>query len=181
MKSKNLKELYFSEVRPNLKKDLGFKNEMAVPKMLKVTLDTGIGRFLKDEKAKDGIYNDLMIISGQKPKKCPAKRAIASFKTREGLIIGYKVTLRGQRMYDFLTRFINIVLPRTRDFRGLDLKGIDKGGNLNIGVKEQLAFPEISQESVHVIFGLGITVTTNSNNQKEAEALFRALGFPFKK
>lgn len=176
----SLKEKYIKEIRPRLKSELGLKNEMAAPRILKVTVSTGIGRFLKDEKSREEVLHNLTIITGQKPKACQAKKSIATFKTRTGLVIGYQVTMRGQRMFDFLTRFINIVLPRTRDFRGLELKSIDKNGHLNIGIKEHLAFPEIAQEHVKTIFGLGITVTTDAKDRRSGEALFKAMGFPFK-
>lgn len=164
-----------------LKQQLGLKNEMAAPKIVSAVLNTGIGRFLKDEKAKEEIFRDLKYISGQKPKECPAKKAIASFKTRKGLVVGYKVTLRGERMFDFLHRLLGIVLPRTKDFRGIDPNSIDNAGNLSIGIKEQLAFPEIAQENVRIIFGLQVSVKTSAKNKEEAMALFKAMGFPFKK
>ena len=158
----------------------GYKNRMAVPKILKVTVNTGIGKYHQEEKAREEIDKDLVMITGQKVVATSAKKAISSFKTRIGQVVGYRVTLRGKKMYDFIDRLIGLALPRTRDFRGLESKNIDANGNLNIGVREQIVFPEISHENVRTIFGLEISITTNARSRNEGLELFRLLGFPIK-
>lgn len=163
-----------------LKKELNVKNPMALPRVEKVVINVGLGRALKDEKFQQIVMRDLALITGQKPKNTLAKRSIANFKTREGMIIGAMVTLRGTRMYDFISRLVNIALPRTHDFRGIDAKSLDKKGNLTIGVKEHIVFPEISGEEVRNIFGFEITITVKAKNKEEALALYKALGFPMK-
>jgi len=163
-----------------LKKELNVKNPMALPKVEKVVVNIGLGRVLKDEKFLEIVMRDLALITGQKPKNTLAKKSIANFKTREGMIIGAMVTLRGARMYDFISRLVNIALPRTHDFRGIDAKSLDKKGNLTIGVKEHIVFPEISGEEVRNIFGFEITITVKAKNKEEALALYRAVGLPMK-
>lgn len=163
-----------------LKKELNVKNPMALPKVEKVVINIGLGRVLKDEKFLEIVMRDLALITGQKPKNTLAKKSIANFKTREGMIIGAMVTLRGTRMYDFISRLVNIALPRTHDFRGIDVKSLDKKGNLTIGVKEHIVFPEISGEEVRNIFGFEITITVKAKNKEEALALYKAVGFPMK-
>jgi len=175
-----LKEKYDKKVVPELKKEFGIKNALAVPKIKKVVLNTGIGRFLKDGGLVDSIVNDMSKISGQAPLRTKAKKSIASFKIREGMDVGVKVTLRGPKMYDFLDRLISISLPRTRDFRGLDPKAIDTYGNFTIGIKEQIVFPEINQESSRGIFGLQVNVITDCQDKEKATRLFKLLGFPIK-
>lgn len=175
-----LQEKYKKEVVPAMKKDFGYKNDMAVPKILKVTLNSGLGKYRLEPKVMDEIEKDLTIIAGQKAVFSKAKKAIASFKSRQGQTIGLRVTLRGQRMYDFLDRFISLALPRTRDFRGIDVRSVDPAGNLNIGIKEQIIFPEISHEQVKTIFGFEVCITTNAKDQNKGLKLFKLMGFPIK-
>lgn len=184
---KRMKEKYKEEVLPEMKKTFGFKNDFEVPKIEKVVLNTGFGKMIigktsqEQKKIIDAILNDLAMISGQRPSLTKARKSISSFKLRKGMPIGAKCTLRGQRMYDFLDRLVHIALPRTRDFKGLSLKSIDEKGNLTIGIKEHIVFPEISPEKVKVNFGFEITVVTTAKNREEAKKLFELLGFPFKK
>ncbi len=163
-----------------LKKELGIKNVLALPKIKKVVINTGLGRVIKDEKFLEVALRDLGLITGQKPKTTLAKKSIANFKTREGIVIGAAVTLRGPRMYDFISRLVNIALPRTRDFRGIDAKSLDKSNNLTIGIKEHIVFPEVSGEEVKNIFGFEITIVIDAKNKEEAMALYKATGFPIK-
>lgn len=174
---KTLHEKYIKEVIPAMRKDFGYKNIMAVPKIEKVVVNCGVGK-IKDEKQLETIQKHLALITGQKVSPRPAKQAIASFKTREGQIIGYQATLRGKRMYDLLSRLINIALPRERDFRGLSEKSFDSRGNLTIGVKEHIVFPEITGEDVRFMFGLEATVVTTAKKREEGVALLRHFGFP---
>lgn len=174
-----LKDKYRKQVIPAMKNKFGYQNDLAVPKIEKVVVNSGIGVF-KDKKAQESIMNDLAIITGQKPAPRQAQKAIAAFKTRKGMIVGLAVTLRGQRMYDFVERLINIALPRSRDFRGLRDESIDQNGNLTIGIKEQIIFPEISAESARDIFGLEVCVKTTAGTKEEGVALLRLLGFPIK-
>ena len=153
---------------------------MAVPKVEKVVINTGIGKILKDGKAIERVEKDLAILSGQKPVPRKAKKSIAGFKIREGVTIAYSVTLRGKRMYDFMDRLISIALPRSKDFRGIDVKNFDGEGNLNIGLKEQNIFPEIKYESLKDIFGLQITVITTAKDRERGIKLLRLMGFPIK-
>ena len=175
-----LQEKYKKDALPQMKAKFGYKNDMAAPKIIKVTLNSGVGKFKLEQKVIDEIAKDITQIVGQKAVFTQAKKAIASFKTRQGQVIGVKATLRGRRMYDFLDRLISLALPRTRDFRGISIKAVDNGGNLNIELKEQIVFPEISHEQVRTIFGLEVCVTTNANNQKEGLELFKLMGFPIK-
>lgn len=182
----HLQDKYIKEVIPAMMKKFGCKNKMAVPKIEKVIVNTGFGRLVagksyeEQKKIWETILNDLSLITGQRPVLTKAKRAISGFKTRIGLPIGAMVTLRGKRMSDFLERLIYITLPRSRDFRGLEEKSIDKRGNLTIGVKEHIAFPEILPERAKNIFGLEITVVTNAKKREEGLELLRLLGFPIK-
>lgn len=178
MPKRNLK--YQKKIVPALAKELGVKNPMALPKLQKVVVNIGLGRAIKDEKFLEIAMRDLALITGQKPKTALAKKSIANFKIRQGMAVGAVVTLRGARMRDFLSRLINIALPRTRDFRGLDAKSLDKNGNLTIGVKEHIVFPEISGEEVRNIFGFEITIVVKAKNKGEAVALYKSLGFPIK-
>lgn len=175
-----LKKKYINEIIPKMKEKFGYGNIMAVPKILKVVINVGINGSLKDEKLQGFIAKDLAIITGQKPVATKAKKAISAFKTREGMEVGLKVTLRGKKMFDFVSRFINVVLPRTRDFRGLSSKSIDKGGNLTIGIKEHMIFPEISPEEIKRNFGMEITIVINSKSKEESLELFKLIGFPIK-
>lgn len=165
---------------PEMKKKFGYKNDLAVPKIIKVVISTGIGS-AKDEARKESILKSLTLIAGQKPKVNQAKKSIASFKSRQGMPIGYSATLRGKRMRDFLEKLINITIARVRDFRGLSPQLIDQAGNLTIGFKEHIVFPETSNEDVRTAFGLGVTVVTSAKTKQEAEELLRLIGFPFKK
>ncbi len=177
----NLKDLYKKEIIPGLKKEFGYKNDLDVPKIEKVVLNVGLGKGLKDASYIENVEDTLTRITGQRPVKTKAKKSISNFKIREGMIIGMKVTLRGKRMYNFIEKLIKVTLPRIRDFRGLPLKSIDKEGNLNIGIKEHIAFPEIKADEIERLHGLEIAIVTTAETKKEGQALFEALGFPFKK
>lgn len=163
-----------------LQKELGIKNILALPNLQKVVVNVGLGRALKDEKFLEVALRDLGLITGQKPRATLAKKSIANFKTREGVVIGAMVTLRGKRMHDFISRLVNIALPRTRDFRGIGAKSLDKNNNLTIGIKEHIVFPEVSGEEVKNIFGFEITLVVKAKNKSEAIALYKFLGFPIK-
>ncbi len=177
-----LREKYEKKVVPKMKEIFGYENNLAVPKIEKVVVNCGIGRIVAaggGDAALGNIRKDLAAISGQAPQSVKAKKSISTFKARKGMESGFKVTLRGRRMYDFLSRLINIALPRTRDFRGIGQKSIDGSGNLTIGVKEHIIFPEVSAEEVKNIFGFELTICTDSS-PKEAAELLRLLGFPIK-
>lgn len=176
----NIKEKYFKKVVPEMIKKFGYKTPMATPRILKVVVNSGIGRIKDKKDAVETVEKHLTLITGQKPSARPAKKAISSFKTREGMIVGYKITLHGEKMYDFIERLINLAIPRTRDFRGISLKSVDSEGNLTLGIKEHIIFPETTGEEVKSIFGFEITITTNAKTKDEAVNLFRLLGFPFK-
>ena len=175
-----LKDKYIKQVVPALKEKLDCQNDLAVPRVVKVVINTGFNPKDKDEKAQKEIMDSLTSIAGQKTVICQAKKSEAGFKIRQGMPIGVKVTLRGRRMYDFLDRLIHIALPRSRDFRGLPQKNVDQAGNLNIGVKEQIIFPEISAENTRSIFGLEIVVVTTAKSRPEGIGLFKLMGFPIK-
>ncbi|MBD3247945.1 50S ribosomal protein L5 [Candidatus Falkowbacteria bacterium] len=176
-----LKELYKKEILPKIKEELGIKNVLAVPRLLKVSINVGFGKHTKDKDYVDSVINNLTAISGQKPAQTKAKKAISAFKIRQGMIIGAKVTLRGDRMYDFVEKLVNIYFPRVRDFRGITDKTIDKTGNMSIGFKEVLAFPEVEEQSLENVHGLEVNIATSAKDKTEALALFRAMNFPFKK
>lgn len=175
-----LKDKYIKEIIPAMKEKFGYKNNLAVPKIEKVVINTGFSPITRDEKFQEGISQDMTLITGQRASFRQAKKSIAGFKTRQGMKVGLAVTLRGKRMYDFLDRLIHVVLPRGRDFRGLDEKSIDQNGNLNIGIKEQIIFPEISTENARNFFGLEISIVTTAKEKKQGKELFRLLGFPIK-
>ncbi len=164
-----------------MKEKFGYKNNLAVPKISKVVINVGTGKYRQDQKAMEELKNALVAIAGQRPVTTLAKRAISTFKIREGMDVGMKVTLRGERMYSFLERLVYLSLPRTRDFQGLNNGSIDQQGNLTIGIKEHIVFPEVSQENIHHIFGFEITITTTAHNKEEGLEFFRLLGFPMKK
>lgn len=164
---------------PALKEKFGLKNPMAVPKIVKTVVNVGVGKTLKDPKYLDSIIADLKSVTGQQPVKTSARKSIAGFKIREGQVVGVSVTLRGQRMFDFLEKLINVALPRVRDFRGISAKGFDGRGNYNLGLKEQLVFPEISEESIEHVFGLEISVVTSAGTDEKGKELLKSLGFPF--
>ena len=176
----NLKEIYQKKAVPELKKQFGYKNDLQVPKLEKAVLNVGLGKGIKDASFIENAESTLLRITGQKPLKTKAKKAISNFKIRQGMVIGLKVTLRGQRMWDFVEKIIRVTLPRVRDFRGLDLKALDKKGNLNIGIKEHLAFPEIKADEIEKLHGLEIAIVTTAKTKEEGIALFLALGFPIK-
>lgn len=175
-----LQEKYKKEVIPAMKEKFGYKNNLAVPKIEKVVVNVGIGSLSRDEQTQEVITKDLALITGQKPVPTIAKKDISAFKVRQGMVVGLKVTLRGKRMFDFVSRLINITLPRSRDFRGLSSKSIDKSGNLTIGIKEHIIFPELVSEDIKKIFGLEVTVATNAKIREEAIELFKLIGFPIK-
>ena len=164
-----------------MQKEFGLKNRMAAPRIRKVTVNSGIGKFLKDKKILEDIERDLARITGQKPLPTKAKKAIASFKTREGMEVGYKITLRGKRMWDFLERLIGVALPRTRDFRGIPNTSFDRDGNLSLGIREQIVFPETSGDDVKTIFGFQAVITLSSKKREHSVAALKQLGFPIQK
>lgn len=180
--SSRLYTFYKDTVAPALKTEKGYKNIMQVPHVEKVVLNVGFGRHAKEEKYIESVEKTLKAVTGQKPLKNKSKKSISNFKIREGMVIGASVTLRGNRMYEFLDKLINLTLPRVRDFRGLDTKSFDKRGNYTFGFKEHLAFPEIGGvEAADAIHGVEITVSTSAMNRDEGYALLQKLGFPFKK
>ena len=176
-----LKEQYETQVKPALKKEFGYTNDMQVPRVAKIVINMGIGEAATSAKAIEGGVKDLTTIAGQKPIVNRSRKSIATFKLRKGMPVGVSVTLRGQRMYDFLSKLINIALPRIRDFRGLSTKSFDGRGNYSLGVKEQLIFPEINYEQVDVTRGMDISIVTTARTDQESRAMLAALGFPFKK
>ena len=174
-------EKYKKEIIPQLKEEFGYKNEMAVPRVNRITVNVGVGRVNKDKAFMANVENTLIKITGQKPVKTKARKSIATFKVREGAIVGMVVTLRGKRMYDFLDKLINVSLPRVRDFRGLSPKSLDRQGNYSIGLKENIAFPEIRADEIEKIHGLEVCISTTANTKEEGEKLLRLMGFPLKK
>lgn len=175
-----LKELYQKELLPNLKEKLGYKNDMQVPRVEKVTLNVGLSRNFKDKEFVDEVQQNLAKIAGQKPVLTKARKSVSSFKIREGMLIGAKVTLRGQRMHDFLDKLIHIVFPRVRDFRGISEAAVDDAGNMSLGFSDSLAFPELEAHKVKHSHGLEICITTTARDREAGVELFRGLGFPFK-
>ncbi len=177
----NLKDQYEKECVPMLVKEFGYNNMMEVPKILKVVLNMGLGEAVQNPKIVESAANELTLIAGQKAVITKAKKSIATFKLREGMPIGCKVTLRKDKMYDFLTKLIHIALPRVRDFRGIKSTGFDGRGNFSFGVKEHIIFPEIDYDKIDKIKGFNITITTNAKTDKEGRFLLNALGMPFHK
>ena len=181
-----LKDKYIKEAIPAMKEKFGYKNSMAVPKIEKVVINNSFGRMIMDKtsdekkKIKEAIIQDLSLICGQRPVLTKSKKSISTFKVREGMEIGAKVTLRKKKMYDFLDRLIHITFPRSRDFRGIDSKSIDEKGNLTIAIKEHISFPEVSPEKTRFLFGFEITVVTTAKNKKQGLELLKLLGFPIK-
>ena len=173
------REHYLKHTLPALKKEFGYANVMAVPRVAKVVVNVGVGR-LRDDKQLGLVERSIGLITGQKAAARTAKKAIAAFKTRRGLVVGYQVTLRGKRMWDFLSRLVDIAIPRQRDFHGLDPKAVDQNGNLTIGFKEHIVFPEMIGEDVPFIFGFEVTVVTTAPTRAEGLSLLRALGFPIR-
>ena len=175
-----LLDKYKKEIVPALMKDFGYGNVMQVPRITKVSVNMGVSEAVADKKVMEHAVGDLTKIAGQKPVVTKAKKAIAGFKIREGQAIGCMVTLRGARMYEFLDRFVTVALPRVRDFRGVSGRAFDGRGNYNIGVKEQIIFPEIEYDKVDAIRGLNISITTTAKTDEEAKALLAGFRFPFK-
>ena len=175
-----LKEKYTSEIAPKLKEELGLDNVMEVPRITKITLNMGVGEALGDKKVLEAAVADMERISGQKPVVTKARKSIAGFKVRDGWPIGCKVTLRSDRMYEFLERLISIAIPRIRDFRGISPKSFDGRGNFAMGVTEQIIFPEIDYDQVDALRGMDITITTTARTDDEGRALLRAFNFPLK-
>lgn len=171
----------FQIANAKLQTALGIKNPMAVPKVEKVVVNVGVGKSLKDPKMLEAIVDDLKRITGQAPVKTLAKKSISGFKIREGQVVGLMVTLRGSRMYDFLEKLVHVALPRVRDFRGLDPKKFDGHGNYNIGLREQIVFPETTREHFEYSFGFEVNIQTDTDDDKQALALLKSLGFPFMK
>lgn len=176
-----LHDFYKESVVPELVKQFSYNSVMQVPRIDKITLNMGVGEALADKKVLDNAVADLEAISGQKPIRTVARKSVAGFKVREGFPIGCKVTLRGERMWDFLQRLISIAIPRIRDFRGLNPKSFDGRGNYSMGVREQIIFPEVDYDKVDKVRGLDITITTNAGTDDEARALLAAFNFPFRK
>ena len=175
-----LKDLYTKEVAPALMKQFGYKSPMQVPRITKIVLNMGVGEAIGDKKILDNAVGDMQKIAGQKPVVTKARKAIAGFKIREGYPIGCMVTLRQERMYEFLDRFVTIALPRVRDFRGISGRAFDGRGNYNIGIKEQIIFPEIEYDKIDAVRGMNISITTTAKTDAEARALLTAFRFPFK-
>ena len=176
-----MKDVYISEIAPALMKKFGYKSVMQIPKLDKIVINVGAGEARENSKAIDAISSDLAAITGQKPMVCKAKKSVANFKLREGMPIGVKVTLRGNRMYEFLDRFFNVALPRVRDFRGVRPNSFDGRGNYTLGIKEQLIFPEIEYDKVDKIRGMDIVFVTTAKTDEEGRELLRLFGMPFAK
>jgi len=175
-----LKDIYTKEVAPALMKQFGYKSPMEVPRLTKIVLNMGVGEAVGDKKILDNAVGDMQKIAGQKPVVTKARKAIAGFKIREGYPIGCMVTLRQERMWEFLDRFVTIALPRVRDFRGISGRAFDGRGNYNIGIKEQIIFPEIEYDKIDAVRGMNISITTTAKTDAEARALLAAFRFPFK-
>jgi len=176
-----LKDLYINEAIPALKEEFGYKNAMQLPKIEKIVLNMGLGEAVQNPKIVEGAAEELTKIAGQKAVVTKAKKSIATFKLREGMPIGCRVTLRGDRMFDFFSKLVNIALPRVRDFRGLSPKTFDGRGNFSMGVKEQIIFPEIDYDKIDKIKGLNITIVTSAKTDDEARFLLKTMGMPFRK
>ncbi len=176
-----LQQFYRDTVVPKLRTELGITNAMQIPKIVKITVNMGVGEAVADKKIVEAAAGDLAKITGQKPVMCRSRKSIASFKLRENLPIGCKVTLRGPRMYEFLDRLISVAMPRIRDFRGVSPRSFDGQGNYNMGVKEQIIFPEIQYDQIDQLRGMDITITTTAKDDKAGRALLEAFNFPFRK
>ena len=176
-----MKEFYKSDVAPALMKKFGYKSVMQIPKLDKIVINVGCGEARDNAKAIDAIMIDLAAITGQRPVVCKAKKSVANFKLREGMNIGVKVTLRGERMYEFLDRLFNVALPRVRDFRGINANSFDGRGNYNMGIKEQLIFPEIEYDKIDKVRGMDICFVTTATNDEEARELLTLMGAPFER
>ena len=176
-----LKELYVNEVAPQMMKKFGYKSVMQIPKLDKVVINVACGDAIQNSKVLDAIVTDIRTITGQQPVLCKAKKSVANFKLREGMVIGVKVTLRGEKMYEFIDRFFNLALPRVRDFRGINPNAFDGRGNYSVGIKEQLIFPEIDYDKIDKVRGMDICFVTTSKNDEEARELLSLMGAPFEK
>ncbi len=176
-----LQEKFHSELAGEIQKKLVLKNPMQVPRITKITLNMGVGEAVADKKIMEKARNDMEKISGQRPVTTLARKSVAGFKIRDGMAIGCKVTLRRERMYEFLDRLVNVAIPRIRDFRGLNPKSFDRQGNYSMGVEEQIIFPEINYDEIDAIRGMDITITTSASTAEEGKALLEAFNFPFKK
>ena len=176
-----LKEQYVSEIAPALMKKFGYKSVMQIPKLDKVVINVGCGEARDNSKIMDAIINDLSAITGQRPVVCKARKSVANFKLREGMNIGAKVTLRGDRMYEFVDRLFNVALPRVRDFRGINANSFDGRGNYNMGLKEQLIFPEIDYDKIDKVRGMDLCFVTTAKTDEEARELLTLMGAPFEK
>jgi large subunit ribosomal protein L5 len=176
-----LQQIYRETIVPELQKNLGLENRMQVPKITRITVNMGVGEAVADKKAMEGAVGDLTAITGQKPLVTKSRMSIASFKLRAGVPVGAKVTLRGERMYEFLDRLINVAMPRIRDFRGVSARSFDGRGNYSFGVKEQIIFPEIAYDKIDAIRGMDITITTTARDDREGRALLESFNFPFRK
>lgn len=176
-----LQQIYRSTIAPGLMERFGYSSVMQVPKVVKITLNMGVGEAIGDKKILDNAVNDMRSISGQKPVVTIARRSVAGFKIREGWPIGCKATLRRDRMYEFLDRLINVAIPRTRDFRGFSARAFDGRGNYNIGIKEQIIFPEVDYDKIDAIRGLDVAITTSAPTDDEAMALLAGFNFPFRR
>ena len=176
-----LKQIFNEKIVPELKAKLGLKNTMQVPRILKITVNMGVGEAVADKKVMDAATADMAKITGQKPAVTKAKKSVATFKVREDQAIGCKVTLRGDRMYEFLDRLVSIAIPRIRDFRGISTRSFDGRGNYSLGVKEQIIFPEIQYDQIDQIRGMDITISTSARDDKHGRALLEAFNFPFRK
>ena len=174
-----LKEMYVKDVAPALMKKFEYKSVMQIPKLEKIVINVGCGEAIANSKAIDAVVSDLKQITGQTPVKCKAKKSVANFKLREGMIIGAKVTLRGDRMYEFIDRLFNLALPRVRDFRGINPNSFDGRGNYSMGIKEQLIFPEIDYDKIDKVRGMDICFVTTANTDEEARELLTLMGAPF--
>lgn len=175
-----LKDIYKKEIAPSLREEFSYKTNMEVPRIIKVTVNMGLGEATIDKKIIDHAVSDLKKITGQKPVVTTARKSIATFKVREGYPIGCMVTLRGNRMYDFLDRLISIAIPRIRDFRGISSKSFDGRGNYNLGIKEQIIFPEIDYDKIDKLRGMNISITSTAKSDEEGRSLLKAFNFPFK-
>ena len=173
-----LKELYEKDIKKSLKTKLGFKNDMAIPKIEKISINMGVGEASQDKGKIDSAVNDLKLISGQQPVITRARKSVAGFKLREGVNVGVKVTLRKQKMYEFLDRLVNIALPRVRDFRGLSKKSFDGKGNFSLGLKEQIVFPEIDYDNLDSLRGMDITIVTSAENDEQGLELLKSFNLP---
>ncbi len=176
-----LREHYDTVVRQKLQERFGYANHMEIPRLAKIVINMGVGEAAQDRKKIEGAVTDMTAISGQKPIVTRAKKSIAAFKLRDGMVVGCKVTLRRERMYEFLDRFVNIALPRVRDFRGIPTKGFDGAGNYNMGLKEQIIFPEINYDQVDAVRGMDIAFCTTAKSDEECRALLEAFDMPFQK